>query len=82
MNRACLHKIVLVTAIGAQAAFPQRGAGTRHLTLTEAVHLAVSQNRVLKIARLKVTRRRAEEGGPAIRLLPHDHEPIERAAPH
>jgi len=54
MNRACLHKIVVVTAIGAQAAFPQRGAGTRHLTLTEAVHLAVSQNRALKIARLKV----------------------------
>ena len=54
MNRACLHKIVVVTAIGAQAAFAQRGAGTRHLTLTEAVHLAVSQNRALKIARLKV----------------------------
>jgi outer membrane protein TolC len=70
MNRACLQKIVLVTVIGAQAAFPQRGAGTRHLTLTEAVHLAVSQNRVLKIARLKVIEDEQKKAGQRSAYFP------------
>jgi len=70
MNRACLHKIVVVTAIGAQAAFPQRGAGTRHLTLTEAVHLAVSQNRALKIARLKVIEDEQKKAGQRSAYFP------------
>ena len=47
-----------IIAAGGFAMFlatPQYAANTRQLTLTEAVHLAITQNRALKIARLKVT---------------------------
>ena len=53
MNRAHLYQLVATTIL---AAAPQYAAEVRHLTLTEAVHLAISQNRALKIARLKVAR--------------------------
>src|SRR5215475_71060 len=43
--------MAVVTAMAASSAY---AADTRHLTLTEAVHLAIGQNRALKIARLKV----------------------------
>jgi hypothetical protein len=49
MNRA-----IIVAAVGIATAAPQYANDVRHLTLTEAVHLAISQNRALKIARLKV----------------------------
>ncbi|HTU32565.1 MAG TPA: TolC family protein [Candidatus Acidoferrum sp.] len=47
-----------IIAVGGTALFlstPDYAADTRELTLTEAVHLAMVQNRALKIARLKVT---------------------------
>jgi len=47
MNRA-----ILIAAVGIAAAAPQYADDVRHLTLTEAVHLAIGQNRALKIARL------------------------------
>jgi outer membrane protein TolC len=43
--------MAVVTAMAASSAC---AADTRHLTLTEAVHIAIAQNRALKIARLKV----------------------------
>ena len=46
MNRA-----IILAALGIAAAASQYAADVRHLTLTEAVHLAISQNRALKIAR-------------------------------
>ena len=49
MNRA-----ILLVAAGIAAAAPQYADDARQLTLTEAVHLAISQNRALKIARLRV----------------------------
>jgi outer membrane protein TolC len=48
MNRAIL------AAIGILAAATVYADDVRHLTLTEAVHLAINQNPALKIARLKV----------------------------
>jgi len=48
MNRA-----IILAAFGIAAAVPQYANDVRHLTLTEAVHLAITQNRTLKIARLK-----------------------------
>jgi len=44
-------------------AFAQQAPPTRHLTLTEAVHLAISQNRTLKIARLKVNENEQKKAG-------------------
>ena len=59
MNRA----IIFAAAVGIVAATSQYGAEVRHLTLTEAVHLAISQNRSLKIARLKVTENEEKKAG-------------------
>jgi outer membrane protein len=59
MNRAYLCRILLLAEIGvlaaaAQNTAPQDTAEVRRLTLTDAVHLALTHNRELKIARLKV----------------------------
>jgi outer membrane protein TolC len=48
-------------ALAAMAASLASGADVRHLTLTEALHLAISQNRALKIARLKVNENRQKQ---------------------
>jgi len=58
MNRA-----IIVAAIAIAAAAPQYANDVRHLTLTEAVHLAISQNRALKIARLKVAENEQKKAG-------------------
>ncbi len=42
----------------------------RHLTLTEAVHLAISQNRALKIARLKVVENEQKKAGERSSYFP------------
>ena len=70
MSRACLPKIVVVTAVAALAALPQKAAETRRLTLTEAVHLAINQNRVLKIARLKVVENEQKKAGQRSAYFP------------
>jgi outer membrane protein TolC len=44
-------------------ALPQHAADLRRITLSEAVHLALSQNRALKIARLKVTENEQKKNG-------------------
>jgi outer membrane protein TolC len=65
MNRA-----ILVAAIGIAAVVPQYGEDVRHLTLTEAVHLAISQNRALKIARLKVAESEHRKAGERSAYFP------------
>jgi len=70
MNRACLSKLVAVAAIGALPALPQKAPETRRLTLTEAVHLAIGQNRVLKIARLKVVENEQKNAGQRASYFP------------
>jgi DHA2 family multidrug resistance protein len=54
---SCLHlyRILTVTGPAALSAVPQYAADIRHLTLSEAVQIAISQNRELQIALLKVT---------------------------
>src|SRR5262249_3597466 len=52
-----LATVVLLTAVLLHA------VDTLHLTLTEAVHLAIRQNRALKIARLKVTEKEYAKAG-------------------
>jgi len=47
-------RALIAAGLSVLAAAPQYAADTRHLTLIEAVHLALGQNRALKIARLKV----------------------------
>ena len=51
-------------------------ADVRRLTLTEAVHLALAQNRALKIARLKVTETSTKN--PASAPLTSLQSPINR----
>jgi outer membrane protein TolC len=51
-------------------ATPQYAADTRRLTLTEAVHLAISQNRALKIARLKVNEKQHAKAGEHASYFP------------
>jgi outer membrane protein TolC len=58
-----MSRFVIVAAVGIFATTSQYGAEGRHLTLTEAVHLAISQNRSLKIARLKVTETEQKKAG-------------------
>jgi hypothetical protein len=52
-----------MVALAVIAAASLYAADIRRLTLTEAVHLAISQNRALKIARLKVTENEHKKAG-------------------
>src|SRR5215471_2485396 len=64
MNRMPFPRILAIAALAMQAAAPQFAADVVHLTLTDAVHMAISQNRALRIARLKAAEmghRKAEE---------------------
>ena len=70
MNRTYLHRVLTVTGLSLLSAVPQTAAEMRHLTLTEAVHLAVSQNRALKIARLKVTENEQKKAGERSTYFP------------
>jgi outer membrane protein TolC len=56
--------IALLSAVCSDA------ADTRHITLTEAVHLAISQNRVLQIARLKVVENQQKKAGERSAYFP------------
>jgi outer membrane protein TolC len=63
MNRTYLYRILATAGLAVLFAAPQNAAEIRHLTLTEAVHLAISQNRALKIARLKVIENEQKKAG-------------------
>jgi len=57
------YRALTVVGLSALGAAPQFAAEPRHLTLTDAVHLAIAQNRALKIARLKVTENEQKKAG-------------------
>lgn len=70
MNHTYLFRTLAITGLSMLSAVPQNAAEMRHLTLTEAVHLAVSQNRALKIARLKVTENEQKKAGERSAYFP------------
>ena len=53
-----------------QPAFAQQSKDIRRITLTEAVHLALSQNHLLKIARLKVSENEQKKAGQRSAYFP------------
>src|SRR5580700_6171459 len=57
-------------ALTVQPAFPQSAETVRHLSLKEAVQLALSQNRSLRIARLKVTESEQQKAGERSAYFP------------
>jgi outer membrane protein TolC len=63
MNRKDFFRTPAMVTIAVIAAASLDAADVRRLTLTEAVHLAISQNRALRIARLKVTENEHKKAG-------------------
>jgi outer membrane protein TolC len=64
-------RIAIITSLGLLASACQAlAADTRQLTLTEAVQLALSQNRSLKIARLKVAENEQKKAGNRASYFP------------
>jgi hypothetical protein len=68
--------------IDCQFGLPQHAAEVRHLKLNEAVHLAISQNRALKIARLKVIENEQKKAGGTLRVFSDLEQPIESESHH
>ena len=69
-RRKFFHAPAMVAVAVGVAAAQQHAAETHHLTLSEAVHLAISQNRALKIARLKVTENEYKKAGEHAAYFP------------
>jgi len=69
MNRGNFFRrpAMVLAVIAATSLF---AADIRRLTLTDAVHLAISQNRALKIARLKVTENEFKKAGERSAYFP------------
>jgi outer membrane protein TolC len=63
------HLLVIASVFGLSTS-PEFGGETRHLTLTDAVHLALKQNRALKIARLKVVESEQKKAGERSAYFP------------
>jgi len=64
MNCRYFFRIVGIVGLAALCTTPEKAtAEIRRITLAEAVHLAVSQNRDLKIARLKVAENQQKKAG-------------------
>ena len=70
MTCAYLYRFLSIATLGALAAVPQNAAEARRLTLEEAVHLAISQNHALKIARLKVVENEQKKAGTKASYFP------------
>ena len=70
MNRQNSSRMPAMAALAFMAAVSVYAAEVRRLTLTEAVHLAISQNRALKIARLKVTENEQKKAGERSAYFP------------
>jgi len=70
MNRARLYRILMIVGLIAESAPVQNAAEVRRLTLTGAVHLAISQNRALKIARLKMIENEQKKAGERSEYFP------------
>jgi len=65
-----MKRAIIIAAVGIAASAPLHADEVRHLTLTEAVHLAISQNRALKIARLKVAENQQKKAGDRSSYFP------------
>src|SRR5579863_4447297 len=63
-------RILAIAGLGVFLAIPQDAADIRRLTLTEAVQLAIGQNRSLKIARLKVVENEQKKAGERSSYFP------------
>ncbi len=63
MSRPYLYRLLPVICVAVAFAARQDAAETRKLTLTEAVHLAIDQNRALKIARPKISESEHKKAG-------------------
>jgi len=70
MNRAYLFRAMAMAGLAAFSAVAQNGREVRRLTLTDAVHLALSQNRAVKIARLKVVENEQKKAGERSEYFP------------
>jgi outer membrane protein TolC len=70
MSKANVLRILAIGGLGLLSAVPQNAADARRLTLTDAVHLAVGQNRALKIARLKVAENEYKKAGERSAYFP------------
>ena len=64
MNFPYFFRLIGIIGLAALCATPERAsAEVRRITLAEAVHLAVTQNRALKIGRLKVEENQQKKAG-------------------
>jgi len=70
MNCRIFPRTLMLATLAMQAAAPQYAANVVHLTLTDAVHLAISQNRTLKIARLKIIENQHRKAGERSAYFP------------
>jgi outer membrane protein TolC len=73
MKRNGILRVLALSGLAglwAQSALAQSSKNVRRITLTEAVHLAISQNHVLKIARLKVTENEQKKAGERSAYFP------------
>jgi len=70
MNRGNLFRTLAIAGLAVLSADPQNAAEIRRITLTEAVRLAISQNRALKIAHLKVIENQEKKAGQRSAYFP------------
>src|SRR5262249_36367088 len=71
MNQGYFFRTLGIAGLAVMCAAPLAGAaGVRRLTLAEAVHLAVAQNRTLKIARLKIQENEQKKAGERSAYFP------------
>lgn len=70
MNCSLLHRTCVIIGLVALLPAVENAAEVRRLTLTEAVHLALTQNRTLKIARLKVVENEQKKAGERASYFP------------
>jgi len=70
MNNNELLRILALAGLVGISAMPQLKAENRHLTLNEAVQLALAQNHALKIARLKVIENEQKKAGQRSAYFP------------
>jgi outer membrane protein TolC len=70
MNCDLAHRICIIIGLVALLPAVENAADARRLTLTEAVHLALTQNRTLKIARLKVVENEHKKAGERSSYFP------------
>jgi outer membrane protein TolC len=70
MNHQNAFRTITIVGLAAIFAARQDAEEARHLTLTEAVHLAIAQNHELKIARLRVVENEQKKAGERSSYFP------------